>query len=207
MPPPCSLCRRVFSKGCQWCQGRKDRLRPPSAAERRAHAEQIRAAAITAEAVAAARRARLQRLAALGRPVRVGLVGCAKQKHVGTHPARYLYKSPLFRLALAYAERTCDEALILSARYEVVEPQTLLASYDCKLSRLDKQMLALWAARVSADLADRYNPLSVELVVLAGSEYIALLRLPETWRVVRPLHGLAVGERLHWLRIQMPTIR
>ena len=120
--PPCSFCGRAFSADCQWCQGREQRLRPLTAAERGLYAEQSRQSAIAAEAVAAARRARLERLAALARPARVGLVGCAKQKHIGTHPARYLYRSPLFRLALSYAERTCDEVLILSALHEVVEP-------------------------------------------------------------------------------------
>jgi hypothetical protein len=63
------------------------------------------------------RRERLARLVALGRPVKVALIGCGKSKRPGRHPARRLYSGPLFRASLEHAEHTADEVLILSALY------------------------------------------------------------------------------------------
>ncbi len=93
----CSLCGKDIDPSCQWCIGRAERLRPPSPAEVAAWAEDDARRRAEAAAYGAAQRERLERLATLGRAVRVGLVGCAKQKRAGTHLARDLYTSPLFR--------------------------------------------------------------------------------------------------------------
>src|SRR5947209_5813357 len=102
----CSLCRRDFTADCQWCRGRAERLRAPDAVEAAAWTDSERLRGDEAAALASKARARIERLVALARPVRVGLVGCSKQKKAGTHPARELYSSPLFRLSFAIAWRT-----------------------------------------------------------------------------------------------------
>jgi hypothetical protein len=195
----CSLCGKDFNPSCQWCLGRAERLRPLSSSEAVAYAEEERRQGAEAAATAAARRARLDRLFALGRPVRVGLVGCAKRKRDGTHAARELYTSPLFRLALRVAEGTCDEVFVLSAVHELVDLAQPIASYDRRLSQLDKQLRALWGTRVSATLADRFPQLDVELHLYAGREYLLPLHLPSHWRVLEPLRGLGIGDRLRRL--------
>ena len=195
----CSLCGKDMDPSCQWCIGRTERLRPPSAAEAVLWAEEDTRRRAEAVSCAAAQSDRLERLAKLGRAVRVGLVGCAKQKRAGTHLARDLYTSQLFRLALRVAERTCDEVFILSALHELVDLSQPLRSYDRQLSQLDKHMRALWGARVSASLADRFPHLDVDLLLSAGREYVLPLNLPPRWRALEPLRGLGIGARLRGL--------
>jgi hypothetical protein len=61
------------------------------------------------------------RFSRLGRPVRVGLVGCSATKRVGIHKARDLYLGAFFRRSLPLATRSCDEVWILSALYGLLE--------------------------------------------------------------------------------------
>ena len=130
--------------------------------------------------------------------MRVGLVGCAKQKRAGTHLARDLYTSRS-SASRRVAERTCDEVFILSALHELVDLAQPLRSYDRRLSRLDKRMRALWGARVSASLGDRFPHLDIERHLCAGREYLLPLSLPPRWRGLKPLRGFGIGARLRGL--------
>jgi hypothetical protein len=156
------------------------------------------------------RRARIDRLRALGRPVRVALVGCGRKKREGRHPARDLYTGPLFRAALAHAERTADETVILSALHGLIDPADEIAAYDVRLESYRKREREWWAARVVSALALRYPGLAVELTIYAGATYADAVELGLRFRpawcrfelrdVRRPLGRLPVGKRLAWFK-------
>lgn len=137
--------------------------------------------------------------------MRVGLVGCASTKLTRPAPARDLYTSQLFRKASAYAEGTCDQWFILSAKHGLVQPDTVLEPYDMKLGRSTRYAATNappfhdWAARVRDDLTARLTgEVDVTLVVLAGALYEAITYgLP--WPHEAPLNGLGIGQRLAWL--------
>jgi hypothetical protein len=185
----CTLCDQPFTRGCAWCEIRGT-LPPPS--------PQHLAAIDAADRRAAAR---LHRLRSLERPVRVGLVGCAQQKRPGTHPARELYVSPLFRYALSWAERSTDETFILSARYGLVHPDQILDHYDQRLPARHGEA-ALWGLSVANHLATLYPSLTVTVVFLAGLSYVEpiVTALPKRWTIEDPLAGLGIGHRLSFLR-------
>jgi hypothetical protein len=63
------------------------------------------------------------------------LVGCVKQKLDQPAEARTLYTSPLFRKGRAHAESAGCPWFILSAQHGLVDPTTVLAPYDLRLSR------------------------------------------------------------------------
>ena len=133
----CSLCGKGIDPSCQWVH-RPGRAAPAAQPGRSCRLGGGRRSPLRRGGLVRGRRkGRLDRLATLGRAVRVGLVGCAKQKRAGTHLARDLYTSRS-SASRRVAERTCDEVFILSALHELVDLAQPLRSYDRRLSRLDK---------------------------------------------------------------------
>ncbi|KHL18310.1 UNVERIFIED_CONTAM: hypothetical protein LK11_06950 [Mumia flava] len=132
------------------------------------------------------------------------LVTCVKQKLDHTAPARDLYTSPLFRKERAYAEASGLPWFILSAVHGLVEPATVLEPYELRLSATPRSYRSEWGARVVAALAERLAPLGNPVVeVHAGAAYadpIRPLLLDLGCRVVEPLRGLTMGQRLAWYR-------
>lgn len=195
----CALCEQPFSADCTRCLMQRDGWPPLTRrelAQQRRHAEEAEAARVADEQ-------RRARLAALGRPVRVGLVGCGKQKRAGSWPARELYTSPLFRLALAEAERSCDEVCVLSALHGLVPLDRVIASYDTSLYDKCADARRGWAHTAGEELGHRFSGLCVELVLYAGEGYAPDWRFfPSGWSWSEPLAGLGIGERLRWLKEQ-----
>src|SRR5262245_46127526 len=112
--------------------------------------------------------ARLVRLQALGRPVKVALIGCGSWKRFAPKPARRLYESRLFCAAVEHAERTADEFWILSAFHGLLHPDKEVEPYDRNLKSLCKAERECWASRVAYSLATVYLGLKVELAIYAG---------------------------------------
>ena len=147
---------------------------------------------------------------------RVALIGCGKAKLDHEAPARELYTSNLFRLSVAWAERHCDAWYVVSARYGLVEPDTVLRPYDYSLAEMRVSELEAWTSRVVSMLA--HHERAARVVLLAGGRY---RQLAGTMRwsmhpavnfhrgavaaVEEPLEGLGIGRRLHWLRLQLAT--
>lgn len=210
----CPLCRSVRPQlaTCAKCALRRAALHAaaPWLAERDGGRRAVIAAAAARELADRPRRARLDRLAALGRSVKVALVGCGARKLPGRHPARSLYTGSLFRAALAHAERTADEVLILSALHGVVAPNDELEAYDVRLESYRRHERELWAHRVMMALGALYPGLHVELTVYAGATYADAFEWGLQWRGAScgfrlvnyrlPLGRLQVGERLAWFK-------
>ncbi len=66
---------------------------------------------------------------------RVLLISCSNKKRHrnGCIKAKYLYTGGLLRLALRFAYRHGFRAYILSAKYGIISPETLIQYYDQKL--------------------------------------------------------------------------
>jgi hypothetical protein len=140
----------------------------------------------------------------------IGLVACSSQKLEEPAPARELYCSPLFRRSLAYAESRCSKVYVLSALLDLVELDQVVATYDHRLSKFERVQ---WGRRVAAKLIARHGR-EVEYLILAGKDYADPLatalrtydghrdgawRGVEAGRILQPLLGLKVGERLRKL--------
>src|SRR6266542_471423 len=115
---------------------------------------------------------RLARLQALGRPVKVALVGCGVRKRLDRQPARHLYSGNLFRAALEHAERTADEAWILSALHHLLDLDEEIDPYNLSLKAYRKREREIWGDRVAVALSSKYGRLEVQLIAYAGREYI-----------------------------------
>ena len=211
----CTLCGAPYGRPnptCARCALRRDPL--PSAP----HDPELEAEEAAAAAAAAAH---LTRLRALGRPVRVGLVGCSEKKHrEGIHPARELYRGNFFRRSLPIAEATCDEVWILSARHGLVALEQSLTYYNEPIAtrRKDREH---WGAGVFTSLANGYLDLPLHLVILAGALYVEGLTGYDArtgrcvsfnahhlerlrWSYETPLEGLDRSARFRWFAAQEP---
>lgn len=62
-----------------------------------------------------------------------------QQERHGTRPAKDLYVSQWFRRARAYVETTDSPWFILSAKYGLVAPNEVIASYEQTLSHMGVQ--------------------------------------------------------------------
>jgi hypothetical protein len=130
------------------------------------------------------------------------LVTCVKSK--GTRPAaaKDLYTSALFRKERAYAENAGVPWFILSAEHGLVAPNEWLSPYERYLADTTASYRSAWGGWVAARLELLAGPLKGKVVeVHAGATYLDALRLGLEnlgARVVDPLHGLQMGQRLAW---------
>ncbi len=136
---------------------------------------------------------------------KIALVACVSKKNPMPMPARDLYISDWFRKASAYAMRVADEWYILSAKYGLVAPDTVIEPYDETLNRMPADARRAWARRVSKELGQVLQP-GDQVMLLAGIKYRENLIGPIRemgCSVEIPLQGLRIGEQLRWLKQQL----
>jgi hypothetical protein len=141
----------------------------------------------------------------------IGLVACSSQKLEHAAPARELYCSTLFRRSLAFAEPRCATVYVISAALELVLLHQVVKPYDRKLG--SKHEREQWGRRVASTLIARHGR-EVEYLILAGKDYAdplaTALRTHDghrdgAWRgvprdrILQPLRGLKIGDRLRKL--------
>jgi len=131
------------------------------------------------------------------------LMGCVSQKGDRPVRARDLYVSPLWGKRRAYAEASGKPWLILSAEHGLVDPDEVVAPYDRALASEPHMYRDQWSRSTAAaviDVARRIGARTIE--VHAGSAYLdsGLVGALEDvgLEVVRPLHGMRIGEQLSW---------
>lgn len=134
---------------------------------------------------------------------RVIVLGCVKTKRAGTWPARDLYTSPLWHGRRAYAEAAGVPWFIFSAKYGLLAPDDVVASYELKITTLSAAERRALGRRVVEDLERQVGPLSgVQVEVHAGQPYVDAIRdgLTKCGAEVRtPVAGIVgVGAQIRW---------
>lgn len=129
--------------------------------------------------------------------VHIVLVACVKSKAPQPAAAKDLYVSTLFRKARAYAEHSGVPWFILSAENGLVAPGRMAERY---LGETSASYRSAWGEWVVARLELLVGPLSGKVIEIhAGRAYLGTIRpFIESLgaRVVDPLHGLSIGQRL-----------
>ena len=131
----------------------------------------------------------------------MALVACVSKKSNSPLPARELYISPWFRKASTYAKSIADEWYILSAKYGLLSPTTIIEPYDETLSTMPANERRSWAEKVLVDLRKMVEP-GDNMVILAGVKYREHLITPLSnmgCEVEIPMEGLGIGKQLQWL--------
>jgi hypothetical protein len=135
--------------------------------------------------------------------MRIALVACCGQKLDRAAPASELYTSPLFKKAVAFA-RTFDGWYILSAKYGLVRPDTLIEPYDCTLLKMRKADRLAWGRKVFDQMTVE-GIAGTEFVALAGAKYVE----PLVWAglsMETPMKSLSIGKQLAWLTKKAPDV-
>ena len=126
----------------------------------------------------------------------LALISCGKSKGPVAAPCRSLYIGAMFKKSLAFAEHTCDRAVVLSAKYGLVELDTVIEPYEQTLNKMSRQDCAYWAQKVAAQIKQQYP--GWDYVYLAGANYMQGLPKGKD-----PMSGLSFGRRLAWLNQQL----
>ena len=136
-------------------------------------------------------------------PMRIGLVGCVKEKRPTPAAAKDLYTSPLFMGRRRAVERSCDQWFVLSALHGLVDPHQRLEPYDVTLNSMGRAARRAWAAGVVQSLQRRLGSLQGHHFELhAGANYLefglvdALVRSGAS--VSWPTRGLPMGKQLRY---------
>lgn len=139
----------------------------------------------------------------------VGLISCVSKKQPGSAPARELYSSPLFLKSREFVERTCDSWFVLSAKYGLVEPESIIDPYEETLNAKSRAERIEWTNEVWTSLRQRLNA-NDRVTVLAGSRYreflIPLINV-NGHHVDVPMRGLGIGSQLQWLNFRLSQLR
>jgi len=97
---------------------------------------------------------------------RVAIVACTKRKHSTPARAIDLYDaSPLFRLSVAAARREHLPVLVLSTKYGLVEPDTVLQPYEADLQHMSASRRSTWQATVAEQARALIGNRGVEEVI------------------------------------------
>lgn len=130
------------------------------------------------------------------------LVSCVKTKRNGEHPAKDLYCSDWFKKARAYVEKQNTAWYILSAKYYLLEPDTVISAYNQTLNKMPVKDRNAWALNVFEMMKKIIKPQDT-VYFLAGKKYREFLLDkvgPICAHVEVPMEGLRSGEQKQWLR-------
>ena len=131
--------------------------------------------------------------------MKVALISCVKSKQDGSHMAKDLYTSPLFRMNYAYAKKTCDKVFILSAKYGLLAEDDMITWYEKTLTKVKKADRQAWADKVIARLRTETDLANDEFLILAGEVYRENL-LPHLHKTEIPFYKMGFGKQLQKLK-------
>lgn len=135
------------------------------------------------------------------------LIGCGSAKRSEPCAAKDLYTGSLFRYRRRYAETFgTDGWRIISAKYGLVDPDTVIEPYDLRVQDLGKEKYE-WGAIVGGQIIDvmlgrkLVAPTDAvwDVEIHAGKEYRKLLH-PVLIACRAPLAHMGIGEQLHWYK-------
>ena len=135
----------------------------------------------------------------------VYLVSCVSQKLSTEAKAQDLYISPLFRKARAYVEKTSQRWYILSAKYGLVHPETVITPYDQTLNDMRFSERRAWSLGVLGQLEPHLVGVR-SVVFLAGERYRQYLEPALRQKGIEvsvPMKRLPIGKQLNWLDSQL----
>ena len=138
---------------------------------------------------------------------RIGLVAEAKQRRGGIRQAREQFdRSPVFRRARDYCERTYGEWYILSADHHVLAPHQVVGPGGNHVHTFSAEDRFQWAERVATRLYEmnRQRGGSLSFVLFASQRYADLvLRAAPDLTLELPLSGMGLRDRIRWFDDQL----
>lgn len=132
---------------------------------------------------------------------RICLIACVSLKDTHKMRAGDIYLSPLFKKAKEFAGKNFDRWFILSAKYGLISPDTVIEPYEKALNEMPRGDIKKWSKDVFEKLKKHTNA-EDEITFVAGLHYrqdlTPLLRNRGN-KVQVPMEGLGIGKQLQWL--------
>ena len=85
--------------------------------------------------------------------MRIHLITCVKDKAEKSCPAIEMYKGDLFARLVDIAQKEADQFYILSGKYGLLLPETIISPYDVHLGRMPQTYRMSWYQKVLSDLS------------------------------------------------------
>ncbi len=138
----------------------------------------------------------------MGEAKGIYLVSCVAKKMPFSTQAKQLYTSPWFTIARDLVEKTGQPWFILSAKYGLLSPDTVVSPYEKTLNTMGVFDRRAWAGMVKQQM-EKALPEADELTILAGMRYRENLMEYLDKRFLKvsvPMKGLQIGRQLSWLK-------
>lgn len=133
--------------------------------------------------------------------VKIALIGCTARKQDYTCSAIEMYtKSSYFNLKLDYCKKiNVDKIFILSAKYGLLDSDTVIEPYNIHLKSTSKQYKLNWSKNVLNDLKEKTDLINDEFIILAGNDYMKYLveHIPNSYN---PVKGLGIGQQMKFFK-------
>ncbi|MEZ0209032.1 MAG: DUF6884 domain-containing protein [Candidatus Paceibacterota bacterium] len=138
---------------------------------------------------------------------KVVLISCVSTKLEKKAKASDLYISPLFKMNYAYAKMLKPTSIyILSAKYGLLNPDTIIEPYNETLNTMKNAQIKDWAIDVIDQMEGKIDFKKDEIIFLAGERYRKFL-MPLCRNAKVPLLGLGIGKQLGWLKRKLEDKR
>ena len=133
----------------------------------------------------------------------LGIIPCSKEKiwdlepHRGAVHAKEAYRSAFHRYARCYALEHCEQYIIFSAKYGLMEPEfSIEGPYDITFSRPDDPVISMETLKKQAFLYQHFSSVLV-LCPWAYAEKLSQAFEDVPTRLIFPLKGVGGFGSMH----------
>lgn len=130
------------------------------------------------------------------------LIPCCKNKNDKLCMAKDMYKSPMFRMRMRYAEQFDANIYILSAKYGLLAVNQYIEPYNLSLKEFSKDERICWSNKVIEQLKTVSSLEEDKFIILAGNFYMEYI-LPMIKNYELPLSFCderCLGKKMQWLK-------
>ena len=129
----------------------------------------------------------------------IAFISCVKNKLKGEHKAKDLYVSDFFKKSINYCLTKYDKVCILSAKYGLLELDTIIKDYDMTLNDFSKSEKIKWSEMVYEQMKTNINE-NDNLYFYVGNNYREYLLPLLTNKCSVPLEGMGIGQQLQYFK-------
>lgn len=122
-------------------------------------------------------------------------LSCVKQKQNKPCEAKDMYISSLFKGSYKYAKQLGGDIYILSAKYGLLKPDTIIEPYEQTLNAEDRNGIKRWSKQVIEQMKKEGINFNDKAVFLCGKNYRMYL-MPLFKTAAAPLKHLGIGKQL-----------
>ena len=137
---------------------------------------------------------------------KIGLISCVKTKQKTKQKASDLYISLLFKKSFLYCTDHYDKVFILSAKYGLLSPETVICPYNETLNNFNKKQKQKWSYDVLMDLKKVTDIKKDIFYIHAGINYRQYI-IKKLINYKIPLNKLRLGNQLKWYNEKALCIR